>query len=132
MYSDDSMVCCLLPSSCNMFDRTPGVIFMDSMWYLNTMAITFTVIFVIISISRIVDKIVKVSLELLFSRNIDSVSCKFKMMGQLMIILGNCPSVLIYRIFVAPCLCVHFFKTVITIKIIICVCVMYTYTNKTF
>ncbi|KAF0769533.1 Uncharacterized protein FWK35_00021209 [Aphis craccivora] len=58
MYADDSVMCCLFPSQCNMYHQTTLVIFWEIMEYLNMMM-------VIISPIIIVWSIVKIALKLL-------------------------------------------------------------------
>ncbi|CAH1732588.1 uncharacterized protein LOC114126760 [Aphis gossypii] len=59
MYADDSVMCCLFPSQCNMYPQTTGVIFWEIMEYLNMMMVIISPIFIAWSIVKIALKLLE-------------------------------------------------------------------------
>jgi len=67
MYADDSVMCCLFPSQCNMYHQTTLVIFWEIMEYLNMMMVIISPIIIVWSIVKIALKLLEVKFKLILS-----------------------------------------------------------------
>jgi len=65
MYADDSIMCCLFPTECNMYPQTPGVIFWQIVEYLNMMMVIISPIIIVWSIVKIASKLLEVKFKLI-------------------------------------------------------------------
>lgn len=125
MYADDSVMCCLFPNRCNLFPQTPGVIFSNTMEYINMIIVFSSSIFIVWSLFRLALQFLEVKLKLILSHlNIQSDSwtiANLKLWNN-SVIFSTFLFIKIYSWHLDCIVYLYFYRIAITIKLIIYLC----------